>query len=128
MKTLLLIDANSLIHRSFHALPPFTATNGEPTGALYGLSSILLKIIKEKKPDYWAAAFDRPEPTFRKEIFKDYKIQRPKAPDELISQIIKARELLGKFGIRFFEQPGLEADDLIAALVKRFEPGKDLKN
>ena len=127
MKTLLLIDANSLIHRSFHALPPFTAPNGEPTGALYGLSSIFLKIIKEKKPDYWAAAFDRPEPTFRKEIFKDYKIQRPKAPDELISQIIKARELLGKFGIRFFEQPGFEADDLIAALVKRFEPGKDLK-
>ena len=127
MKTLLLIDANSLIHRSFHALPPFTTPSGEPSGALYGLSSILLKIIKEKKPDYWAAAFDRPEPTFRKEIFKDYKIQRPKAPDELISQIIKARELLGKFGIKFFEQPGFEADDLIAALVKHFKPEKDLK-
>ncbi len=72
MKTLLLIDANSLIHRSFHALPPFTAPGGEPTGALYGLSSILLKIAKEQEPDYWAAAFDRPEPTFRKELFKDY--------------------------------------------------------
>ena len=127
MKTLLLIDANSLIHRSFHALPPFTAPGGEPTGALYGLSSILLKIIKEQKPDYWAAAFDRPEPTFRKELYKDYKIQRPKAPDELISQIIKARELLEKFGIKFFEQPGFEADDLIASLAKRFKKEKNLK-
>jgi len=127
MKTLLLIDANSLIHRSFHALPPFTAPGGEPTGALYGLSSILLKIIKEQKSDYWAAAFDRPEPTFRKELFKAYKIQRPKTPDELISQIIKAHELLEKFGVKFFEQPGFEADDLIASLAKRFKKEKNLK-
>lgn len=126
MKTLLLIDANSLIHRSFHALPPFTAPSGEPTGALYGLSSILLKIIKERKPDYWAAAFDRPEPTFRKKIFKEYKIHRPKAPDELISQIIKAHELFEKFGIKTFEQPGFEADDLIAALAKRFKTEQGL--
>jgi len=127
MKTLLLIDANSLIHRSFHALPPFTAPGGEPTGALYGLSSILLKIAKEQEPDYWAAAFDRPEPTFRKELFKDYKAHRPKAPDELVSQIIKAHELFEKFGIKTFEQPGFEADDLIAALVKHFKPEKGLK-
>jgi len=127
MKTLLLIDANSLIHRSFHALPPFTSPKGEPTGALYGLSSVLLKIIKEKNPDYWAAAFDRPEPTFRKKLFKEYKAHRPKAPDELISQIIKAHEVFGKFGIKTFEQPGFEADDLIAALVKHFKPEKELK-
>ncbi|MFA5083851.1 MAG: 5'-3' exonuclease H3TH domain-containing protein [Candidatus Paceibacterota bacterium] len=127
MKTLLLIDANSLIHRSFHALPPFTSPEGEPTGALYGLSSILLKIIKESKPDYWAAAFDRPEPTFRKKIFKEYKIQRPKAPDELISQIIRAHELFEKFGIKTFEQPGFEADDLIAALARRFKTEQGLK-
>ncbi len=127
MKELLLIDANSLIHRSFHALPPFTAPSGEPTGALYGLSSILLKISKEQEPDYWAAAFDRPEPTFRKELFKDYKAHRPKAPDELVSQIIKAHELFEKFGIKTFEQPGFEADDLIAALVKHFKPEKGLK-
>ena len=127
MKTLLLIDANSLIHRAFHALPPFTSPKGEPTGALYGLASILLKIKKEQKPDYWAAAFDRPEPTFRKEIFKEYKIQRPPAPKELISQIIQARELLKNFGIKFFEQVSFEADDLIASLVKRFKKEKNLK-
>jgi len=127
MKTLLLIDANSLIHRSFHALPPFTSPKGEPTGALYGLSSILLKIIKEQKPDYWAAAFDRPEPTFRKKLFKEYKAQRPKAPDELISQLIRAHEVFEKFGIKTFEQPGFEADDLIAALAKHFKDEKDLK-
>ncbi len=127
MKTLLLIDANSLIHRSFHALPPFTSPKGEPTGALYGLSSILLKIFKEQKPDYWAAAFDRPEPTFRKKLFKEYKAHRPKAPDELISQIIKAHEVFEKFGIKTFEQPGFEADDLIAALAKHFKTEKELK-
>ena len=127
MKTLLLIDANSLIHRSFHALPPFTAPGGEPTGALYGLSSILLKIAKEQEPDYWVAAFDRPEPTFRKELFRDYKAHRPKAPDELVSQIIRAHELFEKFGIKTYEQPGFEADDLIAALAKHFKPEKGLK-
>lgn len=127
MKTLLLIDANSLIHRSFHALPPFTSPDGEASGALYGLSSILLKIIKEQKPDYWAAAFDRPEPTFRKEIYKEYKIQRPAAPPELISQIIKTRELLEKFGVKFFERPGFEADDLIASLATLFQKEKGLK-
>jgi DNA polymerase-1 len=125
MKTLLLIDANSLIHRAFHALPPFTSPQGEPTGALYGLASILLKIKREQKPDDWAAAFDRPEPTFRKEVFKEYKIQRLPAPPELVSQIIRAQELFQKFGIKFFEQPGLEADDLIASLVKRFKKEKD---
>jgi DNA polymerase-1 len=127
MKELLLIDANSLIHRAFHALPPFTSPKGEPTGALYGLASILLKIKKEQKPDYWVAAFDRPERTFRKELLESYKAQRPKAPDELISQIIRARELLDKFGIKFFEQPGFEADDLIASLVKRFKKDENLK-
>ncbi|MDP3052710.1 MAG: DNA polymerase I, partial [bacterium] len=127
MKTLLLIDANSLIHRSFHALPPFTSPEGEPTGALYGLSSILIKIFKEQKPDYWTAAFDRPEPTFRKKLFKEYKAHRPKAPDELISQLIKAHEVFEKFGIKTFEQAGFEADDLIAALAKHFKTEKELK-
>ena len=69
----LLIDANSLIHRAFHALPPFTAPDGSPVGAIYGLASILIKVIREKSPKYVAVAFDRPEPTFRKEEYKEYK-------------------------------------------------------
>jgi DNA polymerase-1 len=120
MKELLLIDANSLIHRAFHALPPLTSDSGAPSGALYGLSSILLKTLKEQKPDYVAAAFDRPEPTFRKEMFDDYKGTRPKAPDELISQIIEARKLFETFGIRTFEKAGFEADDIIGTLARRF--------
>jgi DNA polymerase-1 len=119
-KKLVLIDANSLIHRCFHALPGLMNKRGEPTGALYGVASILLKIIEREKPDYIAAAFDRPEPTFRKKLTETYKAHRPKAPDELVSQIIKARELFTAFGITFCETPGFEADDIIGTLAEKF--------
>ena len=87
MKQLLLIDANSIIHRSFHALPAFTGPAGEPTGALYGIASILLKLWREDRPAYAAALFDRPEPTFRKQEYAEYKAQRPPAPDDLIATL-----------------------------------------
>lgn len=127
MKKLLLIDANSIIHRSFHALPPLTAPDGSPAGALYGISSILLKLWREDRPDYAAALFDRPEPTFRDEKYAEYKAQRPPAPDELIAQIIAAHDLFAAFGIRTFEKPGYEADDLIATLATKFKPEPDLQ-
>ncbi len=127
MKNLFLIDANSIIHRSFHALPPLTAADGRPVGAIYGLASILLKLLRGEKPDYAAALFDRPEPTFRKEKYEEYKAQRPAAPDELISQIIEAHNLFEKFGIKTFEKPGFEADDLIATLAEKFKTNPDLK-
>lgn len=120
MRKLFLIDANSLIHRTFHALPPLNSSEGKPTNALYGLSSILLALFREK-PYFWAACFDRPEPTFRKKEFEGYKAQRPKAPDELISQIIESHRLFEAFNIKFFEEPGFEADDLIASLVEKFK-------
>lgn len=125
MKRLFLIDANSLIHRCFHALPPFKSKSGKPTGALYGLSNIILKIINEQKPDFIAAFFDRPEPTFRKEMYQEYKIHRPKAPDELVSQIIESRDLFKNFGVKTFEIAGFEGDDLIGSAVEKFknEPG-----
>ncbi len=127
MKILLLIDANSLIHRCFHALPPFTGPNKQPTGSLYGLASILLKILREQPPEFIAAFFDRPEPTFRKEIFEEYKIQRPKAPNELVSQIIEAHQLFGAFRIKTFEAPKFDANDLIATAVEKFKKTLDLK-
>lgn len=127
MKILLLIDANSIVHRSFHALPPLTGPGGQPTGSLYGLSSILLKLWREERPDYIAALFDRPEPTFRKEKYAEYKAQRPPAPSELISQIIEAHNLFAAFGIRTFEKPGFEADDLIATLAERLKREPDLQ-
>jgi len=127
MKTLLLIDANSIIHRAFHALPPLTSRRGKPIQALYGLSSIFLKLFRECKPDYAAALFDRPEPTFRKEKYPEYKAQRPKAVDELVSQIIEARDFFPAFGIRIFEKPGFEADDLIATFAEKFKNEPDVQ-
>lgn len=127
IKTFLLIDANALIHRAFHALPEMTGPQGNPTQALYGVASILLKVWREEKPDYAAALFDRPEPTFRKEEFREYKAHRPQAPDELISQIIEARNLFKAFGIVAFELPGFEADDLIGTLVYRFKETEGIK-
>lgn len=125
-RTLLLIDANSIIHRCFHAMPPLTAADGRPIQAIYGLTNILLKIVREENPEYVAALFDRPEPTFRKEKYPEYKAQRPSAPDDLISQIIEAQTLFRKFGIRVFEKPGFEADDLIATLAEKFGGEPDL--
>ncbi len=126
MKTLLLIDANSLIHRCFHALPPLTTGRGVPSQALYGLSSILLRVMREERQEYIAACFDRPEPTFRKKKYDAYKAQRPPAPDTLISQIIGSRTLFREFGIPGFEEPGFEADDIIATLAERFGDTPDL--
>lgn len=124
--TLLLIDANSIIHRCFHALPPFTTSEKKPIGAIYGMANIFLKLWKER-PDFAAALFDRPEPTFREKEYKEYKAQRPAAPDELISQIIEAHNFFQKFGIKTFEIPSFEADDLIATLVYKFKKEPNLK-
>jgi DNA polymerase-1 len=127
MKKLLLIDANSIIHRSFHALPPLTAPDGKPSGAIYGLSSVLLKLWREDRPDYAAALFDRPEPTFRDEKYAEYKAQRPPTADELISQLIEAHKLFEAFGIMTFEKAGYEADDLIATLAEKFKTVPDVQ-
>lgn len=126
MKTLLLIDASALVHRAFHALPPLTGPGGRPVGALYGVSTIIMKILQEPD-DYIVALLDRPEPTFRKERFNDYKIHRPKAPDELISQIKEVHNLFSKFNIKTFEMAGFEADDLIGTLAKKFRQIPDLQ-
>ena len=127
MKTLLLIDANSLIYRCFFALPPFTTKDGKASGALYGLSTVLMKIFREQFFDFVVAFFDRPEPTFREEIYKEYKAHRPPTPNELIEQIKEAHKLFNQFGIKTFEAPGFEADDLIGATVEKFKNLPDLK-
>src|SRR3989344_6714655 len=121
MKKLLLIDANSLIHRSFHALPPLTSLKGEPINAIYGLSSIMLKILRDHNPDYIVAAFDRPEPTFRDSIFKEYKAHRPPTDNLLIPQLHEAHNTFGKFGVKVVEQAGLGADDLVGILAEKFK-------
>ena len=82
-KTLVILDSNSLVHRAFHALPPFSSPKGEQINAVYGFMLILFKIIKDLKPDYLAATFDLEGPTFRHKEYKEYKATRTPAPDEL---------------------------------------------
>lgn len=127
MKTLLIIDANALIHRSFHALPPFTTPQGEAIGAVYGTAKILLKTLKAFSPNYTAACFDLAEPTFRHQEYKEYKGTRSETPEDLRPQFEKAKRLFKAIGIPCFEKSGFEADDLIGAITKKFDKEKDLK-
>ncbi len=128
MKKLVLIDSNALVHRAFHALPPTLNTNtGVPTNAIFGFMSVLVKMIKDLRPEYIAATFDLAGPTFRHEEFAEYKAHRLKAPDELHMQIPYIKEILTKFGIPIFEKVGFEADDLLGALAEKAKEIKDLQ-
>ncbi|MCK5044221.1 hypothetical protein KAR26_00640 [Candidatus Parcubacteria bacterium] len=115
-KRLVVIDSNALIHRAYHALPPLTTPKGELVNAVYGFLSIFFKVVKELEPDYMAATFDLPGPTFRHKKFKDYKGKRVKAPDELYEQIPKVKSVLRDFDIPVFEKQGYEADDIIGTI------------
>lgn len=119
MQTIILIDANSIIYKCFYALPQLTTPKNEPIGAVYGFTSILLKILRELKPDYMAAAFDMKAPTFRHIEYKKYKAQRKKAPQELYDQIPKVKEILKVFEIPIFEKEGFEADDIIGTIAEK---------
>src|SRR5512135_3008573 len=99
MKKLVLIDSNALIHRAFHALPLLTSPKGVPTNAVYGFSTILMRMLKELKPDYIVATFDLAGPTFRHEAFEEYKAHRERAPEELYAQIPVAKDVLRSCGI-----------------------------
>jgi len=117
-KRLIVIDSNAVIHRAFHALPPLKTKKGELVNAIYGFLLVFLKAIKELKPDYIAATFDFPAPTFRHQKYKLYKATREKAPDELYEQIPKVKEVLRNFNVPIFEKQGFEADDLIGTISK----------
>lgn len=127
MKRVVLIDSHAIIHRAYHALPPLTSPKGEVVNAVYGFAAILLRMIRELKPDYIAAAFDTAAPTFRHAAYERYKAQRAGTPDDLASQFAKVRELLGAFGIPIFEKEGFEADDIIGTLVKKLEKEKGIE-
>lgn len=116
MKRIVLIDSHAVIHRAFHALPPLTGPQGQPINAVYGFASVFLKILKDLKPDFVAAAFDHQGPTFRHAAFERYKATRAKAPDELYQQIPVVKELLTAFGVPVIEKQGYEADDLIGTI------------
>ncbi|MEC4675497.1 MAG: DNA polymerase I [Nitrospirota bacterium] len=115
---LYLIDGNSYIYRAFYAIRELTNSKGFPTNAIYGFTTMLLKLIREKKPDGIAVLFDSPGPTKRHMIFEDYKLHRPETPPDLVRQLPHIREITSAFNIKIFECPGYEADDLIGTVAK----------
>ena len=117
---LVLFDGNGLIHRAFHALPPFTVRKtGETVGAVYGFTSILLKALNDLKPTHYAVAFDKKVPTFRHKMFEEYKATRPETPAELVGQFGRVRELVQAFNIPIYELDGFEADDVLGTLAEQ---------
>ncbi len=127
IKTLVLLDAHAIIHRAYHALPEFMSSKGEPTGALYGLSSMLMKIITDLKPDYIVACYDLPQKTFRHIAYDAYKAGRAKADEALISQLKNSRKIFEAFDIPIYDAPGFEADDILGTIVEKYRKDKKIK-
>jgi len=125
-KKLVLIDGHAILHRAYHALPPLTSRVGQ-VNAVYGFTSMLLKIISELKPSYIAVCLDRKEKTFRKEMFEAYQAQRPEVDKELISQVELTKEVISAFGIKIFSVAGFEADDVIGTLAKKAEGNSEIE-
>ena len=118
MTRLMLLDSNGLIYRGYHALPPLTTSKGELVNAVFGFCSILLRGIQDLQPEYVAACFDLPGPTFRHEQFADYKATRAPMPDDLRSQFPKVREVVAALRIPVYEMAGYEADDVIGTITR----------
>jgi DNA polymerase-1 len=115
-KPLLLVDGTYYLHRAFNALPSLTTRSGEPTGAIYGVVSMLRKLLTDHRPDYIAVVFDAPGKTFRHDLFQDYKANRPPLSEELSSQIEPLHRLIRAMGLPLVQIPDVEADDVIATL------------
>jgi DNA polymerase I len=122
-QVILLFDTYSIFYRAHHALPPMNTANGEPTAALYGVSLLLLKLLREQKPSGAAFALDR-GPSFRKQIFDGYKARRARMPDELRAQEPHLREMIEALGAPSFSAPGFEADDVLATLARELAPAE----
>lgn len=125
-KNLVLLDAHAIIHRAYHALPDLRSSLGEPTGGLYGIASMLMRIISDLKPDYLIACYDVPEPTFRKKVYDAYKAGRQKIDEDLTTQIERSRDIFSAFGIPIYEKAGFEADDILGTIVEQVKNEKDL--
>jgi len=119
MKKLFLIDGNAILHKAYHALPPFKTEDGTLVNAVYGFASLTLNLLNQYDPDYIAVAFDVKAKTFRHIKYEDYKGTRKKAPDDLYGQLPLIKDLLVAFNIPIFEMPGYEADDVLGTLAKQ---------
>jgi len=121
MPTLYLIDGNSYIYRAFYAIKGLSNASGFPTNAIFGFTNMLLKVLREKKPDYFAIVFDSPVPTERHKAYEAYKAHRPAMPDELKLQIQPIKEIINAFNISNIEIEGYEADDVLGTIAKKAE-------
>src|SRR3989344_7605014 len=121
MKRLVLVDGNALLHRAYHATPPFTTSKGELVNAVYGFSSMILKVISELHPEYLAITWDEKGPTFRHQAYTQYKATRGPADEGLSNQYERVHEIVKAFSIPEFKLSGYEADDLIGTLALQAE-------
>ncbi|MEN9723849.1 MAG: polymerase [Pseudomonadota bacterium] len=119
-QTLYLIDISSFIFRAFYAIRPLTSRQGEPTNAIYGVASMLQKLFDEAQPEYLVVAYDSKEPSFRKERYAEYKANRSAPPEDLVPQFARIDELISLMGVHSFRMSGVEADDLIGTLARRW--------
>ena len=126
-KRLVLLDSHAILHRAYHALPDFASKKGEPTGALYGLVAMLIKIIEDIKPDYIIACYDLPGPTYRHKAYKEYKAQRKSMEDALATQINRSRDIFKSFNIPIYDKPGFEADDMLGTISEIAKKDKNLE-
>lgn len=124
MSKLVIIDGNAILHRAYHAMPPFTTRSGEPIGAVHGFVSMLLRVIQDLKPTDIAVCFDEKAPTFRQEVLPTYQAQRPPMEKDLSSQFGKAKDFLEAAKIPVYSKPGFEADDVIGTIATKASEGK----
>ncbi len=127
MKRLVLVDGNALLHRAYHAVPPFTTSKGELINAVFGFSSMILKVIADLRPDFLTVAWDEKGPTFRHQAYTQYKATRGSTDDALSSQYKRVHEVVTAFNIPEFSLSGYEADDLIGTLAMQGKKVKDLE-
>jgi len=119
--TLYLVDGSSYLYRAYHALPNLTNSRGEPTGALLGVANMLKRLLNEDNPEYIAVVFDARGPTFRHELYAEYKANRPPMPAELRQQVEQILEFTGLLGMPLLQVDGVEADDVIGTLARAAE-------
>jgi DNA polymerase-1 len=123
---LFLIDGSSYLYRAFFAIRHLSNARGLPTNATYGFTQMLLKVLKDHRPDYLAVIFDSKAPTFRSKMYEEYKANRPAMPDALTPQIPYVKKIIDGYRIALLEMDGYEADDLIGTVAKRLESEVDV--
>ena len=128
MKKLLVIDANSILNRCFYGVAPLNAPDGLPTNALYGMMNVLLSQLESVKPDYVAAAYDVHHPTFRHDMFAEYKAGRHETPPDLLAQFPYSKEIFEAMGVSVVERAGYEADDILGTLSAEAEREGDVES